>query len=149
MARLGIDHALSRKERKRRRPDSDRDLALIVSGDEGITRMVSIYFGAAGFATIFAETGLEAVKTWKTVEPDVVIIDVGAPHLTGLEFCKWIRMEKGDLKTPVIAIAAPVDSESGEKILRAGANAFLTRPVEMTHLLNIVKRELRTEPGRR
>lgn len=142
MSKSGTIATGSKKDKTKRPPDPDKDLALIVSGDGVITRLASIYFGAAGFETTVAENGLEAIRSWKIAEPDVVILDIGAPQMTGLEFCKWIRMEKRDLTTPVVAITVFTNSENRDKIIKAGANAFLTKPVDMSQLLDVVKQEL-------
>jgi DNA-binding response OmpR family regulator len=132
-----------KKNRKIEPPDPDRDLVLIVDDDPGIVKLISIYFTAAGLQIVTAENGFGAIRVWKHAEPDAVILDIAMPQMTGIEFCKWLRMEKRNLTVPVIAITAFVDSKSRDKILKAGANVYLTKPIDMTQLLDSVKREIR------
>jgi two-component system sensor histidine kinase ChiS len=132
-----------KKSRKEQPRDPDKDLVLIVDDDPGIVKLISIYFTAAGLQIVTAENGLGAIRVWKHAEPDAVVLDIAMPQMTGIEFCKWLRMEKGNLTVPVIAITAFVDSNSRDRILMAGANVYLTKPIDMAQLLDSVKREIR------
>ncbi|MBU1671788.1 MAG: response regulator [Actinobacteria bacterium] len=135
-----------KRSRKELEPGPDapgRDTILIVDDDPGIVKMIGIYFKAAGLDIVTAENGLEATRVWKRGEPDAVILDIAMPQMTGIEFCKWLRMEKRNLTVPVVAITAFVDSERRDKILKSGANVYLTKPIDMGQLLDIVKREIR------
>ena len=112
---------------------------LIVDDDPTIIKMIKIFFENSGLKTIVASSGYEAMKLYEEEKPDAMILDIRMPKIDGQKVLKKIRIEKKDLKTPVIAITGFHSAKVKSEIMAAGANAYLEKPLDMVKLLRIVK----------
>jgi DNA-binding response OmpR family regulator len=91
-----------------------------------------------GYEVSTAPNGHEALKALATATPDLVILDVSMPGLTGYDVCRKIRQEPRTQDLPVIFLTAKgmlVDMTEGEE---AGSDLYLIKPVLATKLLNMV-----------
>jgi putative two-component system response regulator len=94
---------------------------------------------AAGFAVLTASDGVAALETFRSAKPDLVLLDIMMPHLSGLEVCRHIKIDKETCLTPVILVTALSGVEDRVAGITAGADDFLTRPVDQTQLLARVR----------
>jgi putative two-component system response regulator len=98
---------------------------------------------SAGFTVLMAEDGAAALQKFKRVKPDLVLLDVMMPHLNGFEVCARIKADKETCLTPVILVTALSAKEDRVAGITAGADDFLTRPVDSSELLARVRSLLR------
>lgn len=98
---------------------------------------------AAGFTVLTANDGAAALQQFKLAAPDLVLLDVMMPHLNGFEVCARIKAEKEICLTPVILVTALSAREDRIAGITAGADDFLTRPVDQSELLARVRSLLR------
>lgn len=97
-----------------------------------------------GFKTLEAATGLSAIETTRTHCPDVVLLDVKLPDMSGFEVCKIMKADRRTTNIPVIHISATyMDSESQVMGLEGGADAYLTHPTEPKVLIATIHAVLR------
>lgn len=94
---------------------------------------------SAGFTVITAVDGAEALQLFQREQPDLVLLDILMPHLNGFEVCKKIKENKESCLTPVILVTALSATEDRVAGITAGADDFLTRPVDRTQLLARVR----------
>lgn len=87
----------------------------------------------------FAEDGREAVEKFLELRPDIVFMDVSMPRMDGREATRHIRSMPEGRETPIIALTAHALQEEIERILAAGMNAMLTKPLRKAELLQALQ----------
>ncbi|MDQ7082436.1 MAG: response regulator transcription factor [Aquificota bacterium] len=116
-----------------------RETILIVEDDPIMGDLVSRYLGREGFRVEVARTGEEALNTFETLCPDVVILDLMLPDVDGFDLCREFS-EKGSLVLILTARDAEEDRIVG---LEIGADDYITKPFNMRELLARVRALLR------
>jgi two-component system cell cycle response regulator DivK len=117
-------------------------LVLIVEDNEKNMKLARDVLQAKGYSTLEAVTGEEGVKLAKEKKPDLVLMDIQLPGISGIDAFKQIR---GDAKTkaiPVIALTASVTPTDRTAITAAGFDAFLGKPINLKEFIDTVKRLL-------
>src|SRR5512141_480112 len=109
-------------------------LVLIVD-DEYIGRetLQSVLEGE-GYELEMAENGLQAIEKARQLLPDVILLDVMMPGMTGFEVCERIRSDPQVAEIPIIILTALDDRESLLTALKAGADDFITKPFDRFEL---------------
>jgi two-component system, NtrC family, response regulator AtoC len=104
---------------------------LIVDDEPAITATLGTYFERnGGHAVTKAHTGQEGINLFRQLRPDLVLLDVRLPDMTGFDVLERIRNENGT----VIMITAYGDVPLAVQAMQNGAENFLTKPVELAHL---------------
>jgi CheY-like chemotaxis protein len=101
--------------------------------------------GQLGFATYEAENGLEGWEKATTVRPDLILMDIRMPVMDGYESMRRIRQVEALKATPIIALSASATQEVQVQSLAAGADTFLTKPVEYGDLVQAMARRMDLE----
>jgi DNA-binding response OmpR family regulator len=113
---------------------------LIVDDDKNICELLRLYLEKDGYETACAYDGRQALERFEEVRPDLVLLDVMLPFMSGLEVCKAIR--KTDT-TPVIMLTAKGETEDKINGLELGADDYVTKPFDPKEVLARVKAVLR------
>lgn len=92
---------------------------------------------AEGFQVLEAEDGLQGLQTALKEKPDLILLDVKLPKMTGFQVCEEIR--KTDLWTPILMLTAKSDEVDKVAGLKAGADDYVTKPFSMQELLARIK----------
>jgi putative two-component system response regulator len=92
-----------------------------------------------GFEVVTASDGVEAINQLSRVAVDLVLLDVLMPKMSGFEVCEKIKADADTYLIPVILVTGLSDKENRIEGIRAGADDFLTRPVDRTELLARVR----------
>lgn len=100
------------------------------------------YLEVLGYQIIVAKNGFEAITLTKAHRPDLILMDIQMPGMDGLEATKQIRLDQNFLNIPIIALTALAMPGDLEKCLAVGANAYLSKPVELKQLANLIKQLL-------
>jgi CheY-like chemotaxis protein len=95
---------------------------------------------AKGYQTVEAVTGEEGVKLAKERKPDLVLMDIQLPGISGIEAFKQIRGNASTKGIPVIALTASVTPTDRTAISAAGFDAFLGKPINLKEFIDTVKR---------
>jgi DNA-binding response OmpR family regulator len=98
---------------------------LLVDDDTDLLDVTAYAMRREGFNVIVATDGLQAVRRWQQDSPDLVVLDVQMPGLTGLEVCQKIRQ---DSSTPVILLTGLHQEEQVIQGFRVGADDYVTKP---------------------
>jgi FixJ family two-component response regulator len=119
---------------------------LIVDDDEAVLRGLASYFEQLGYTVIKAATGRAGIAAHGTHEPDVTILDLRLPDIDGLQVLEVLRQKRA----MVVLLTGYGDIPTAVQAMRLGAENFLTKPVEMDHLVATIERafekvELRAE----
>ncbi|MBA4063373.1 MAG: DNA-binding response regulator [Isosphaera sp.] len=125
-----------------------RPRILIVEDEAGLTQSLSWYFNREGFETHVARDGQDGLRKAQSVLPDVVLLDIMLPGMSGLDVCRELRAGDRTREIPIIMITAK--SEETDQVVgySLGADDYVPKPFSNKVLLHKVKALLRRVEGR-
>lgn len=91
-----------------------------------------------GYSIIWAKNGREAVEKVKLTHPRLILMDMQMPEMNGLQAINHIRQDANFAATPIIALTALAMPGDKERFLNAGANAYLSKPIGLKKLLQVI-----------
>lgn len=113
---------------------------LIVEDNELNMKLFHDLLAAHGYRTIQTRNGLEALELARTHRPDLILMDIQLPEVSGLEVTKWIK-EDDDLRSiPIVAVTAFAMKGDEERIRSGGCEAYISKPISVLAFLDTVKR---------
>ena len=112
---------------------------LIVEDNELNMKLFNDLLEANGYTTVQTRSGVEAVELAKTHRPDLILMDIQLPEVSGLEVIRWIKDDESLKAIPVIAITAFAMKGDEEKIRQGGCEAYLSKPISVVKFLETVK----------
>jgi putative two-component system response regulator len=112
---------------------------LIVDDEEPNVKLLVNWLVSMGYVIETASNGAEAVQKSSEYRPDLIILDIMMPVMDGYEACRRIKANLETASTPIIMVTALHDRESKLKGLEAGANEFLSKPIDRSELTLRVK----------
>ena len=113
---------------------------LVIEDDKNIRELLQMYLEKEGYAVTLAFDGQQGLAKFRSIKPDLVLLDVMMPVMDGWEVCKAIRAEN---RTPVIMLTAKGELEDKITGLKAGADDYITKPFEMREVLARIEAVLR------
>jgi DNA-binding response OmpR family regulator len=128
--------------------DTTRRPRILIADDkpQGV-ELLEAYLGDADYelrAAADGEATLRAVREW---QPDVILLDVMMPKLSGFEVCKRLRADPATRRTAVVMVTALDQPSDVERAVEVGTNDFLTKPINKTELLLRIRALLATRRG--
>ncbi|MBL4645046.1 MAG: response regulator [Rhizobiales bacterium] len=120
---------------------------LIVEDNELNMKLFNDLLEAHGYATIQSRNGMEAFELAKQNMPDLILMDIQLPEVSGLEVIKWLKDDDSLSHIPVIAITAFAMKGDEDRIRKAGCEAYLSKPISIANFLETVVRYLPSETG--
>ena len=120
---------------------------LVADDKANVRNLVREYLEAEGFRVVIAANGREALYTARAEKPDLILLDIMMPEMSGYEFLKVYRKER---ETPVILLTAKLDETDKVLGLELGADDYVTKPFGMKELVArinaVLRRAARTPP---
>jgi DNA-binding response OmpR family regulator len=110
---------------------------LLVDDDPQLMHVLAMFFDLEGYHVLKARDGEQALALLREYQPDIVLLDLAMPGVSGLEVCQHIRADKKLKDIPVLVFTAADNRE--EEVLAAGANAFIAKPYSLDGLRATVK----------
>jgi adenylate cyclase len=123
----------------------DPPRVLIVDDNENNRAILAARLGAQGYSTTEASDGAEALEAVRGDAPDLVLLDVTMPRMDGLEACRRLKSDASLGFIPIILVTARADSKDVVAGLEAGADEYLTKPVDQSALVARVRSMLRVK----
>ena len=117
---------------------------LIVEDDRNIAELLQMYLEKEGYAVTVAADGGQGLTKFRSIKPDLVLLDVMMPVMDGWSVCRAIRAES---QTPIIMLTAKSETEDKITGLRSGADDYITKPFEMKEVLARIEAVLRRSCG--
>ena len=97
---------------------------------------------AHGYRTLQSRTGMEALRLAREQRPDLILMDIQLPEVSGLEVTKWLKDDEELADIPVIAVTAFAMKGDEERIRRGGCEAYISKPISIATFLDAVRRHL-------
>ena len=112
---------------------------LIVEDNELNMKLFNDLLEAHGFRTVQTRSGVEAVDLTRTHRPDLILMDIQLPEVSGLQVMQWIKDDETLRHIPIIAVTAFAMKGDEEKIRQAGCEAYLSKPISVVKFLETVR----------
>lgn len=120
---------------------------LVVEDNELIRAEVATILTLEGFEVVEAENGREGLRHLAERRPDLILSDLMMPEMDGFAFLEAARANAAWASIPFVVLSARGEQDAAERALALGALRFLTKPVDVEDLLDIVTRSLGAEGG--
>lgn len=115
---------------------------LIVEDNELNMKLFNDLLLAQGYETLQARDGSSGLATAKEHCPDLIIMDIQLPEVSGLEVTRWIKEDDNLKHIPVIAVTAFAMKGDEEKIREGGCEAYIAKPISVVDFLSTIKKFL-------
>ncbi len=115
---------------------------LIVEDNELNLKLFKDLLSAHGYQTTEVTEGIKAYDTIKETRPDLIIMDIQLPEVSGIDVTKRLKADPELKSIPVIAVTAFAMKNDEEKILNAGCEAYISKPIQIGTFLETINRFL-------
>lgn len=112
---------------------------LIVEDNDLNMKLFHDLLEAHGYATLQTKDGMEALKIAREKRPDLILMDIQLPEVSGLEVTKWIKEDDELRSIPVVAVTAFAMKGDEEKIRQGGCEAYIAKPISVAQFLETVE----------
>jgi two-component system, cell cycle response regulator DivK len=113
---------------------------LIVEDNEKNMKLARDVLQAKGYKTLEAVTGEDGVRLAKENLPDLVLMDIQLPGISGIDAFRQLRADPNTARIPVVALTASVTPTDRSAISAAGFDAFISKPISLKEFVDTVKR---------
>ncbi len=118
---------------------------LIVEDNDLNLKLFRDLLAAHGYDTIETKEGLEAITLTKHEHPDLILMDIQLPEISGLDVTRRLKADASICDIPIVAVTAFAMKDDEEKILAAGCEAYLSKPISIVSFMETVRRFLGEE----
>ncbi|MBK1623617.1 MULTISPECIES: response regulator [Hyphomicrobiales] len=112
---------------------------MIVEDNELNMKLFNDLLRAKGYGTLPMRNGYEALETLKTERPDLIIMDIQLPEISGLEVTRLIKQDDELKHIPVIAVTAFAMKGDEERIRQGGCEGYLSKPISVASFIENVR----------
>lgn len=112
---------------------------LIVEDNDLNMKLFNDLLTAHGYRTLQTKSGMEALRLARTHRPDLILMDIQLPEVSGLEVTKWLKDDDDLSAIPVVAVTAFAMKGDEQRILSGGCEAYISKPISMKHFIDTVR----------
>jgi two-component system cell cycle response regulator DivK len=112
---------------------------LIVEDNELNMKLFNDLLEAHGYKTVQTRSGVEAMGLAREHLPDLILMDIQLPEVSGLEVTRWLKEDEALRHIPVIAITAFAMKGDEEKIRQGGCEAYLSKPISIVKFIETIR----------
>jgi len=114
---------------------------ILLVDDPCAVRLVNrmIFSQKSNYVLISAEDGVEAVERAREEKPDLILMEIVLPRMTGLEACRLLKKDQDTRKIPVVFLTARGEEQFVQEGYASGCNDYMTKPVNDVELLDLLK----------
>src|ERR1700753_738476 len=113
---------------------------LIVEDNELNMKLFHDLLEAQGYETLETREGLQALSLARQHRPDLILMDIQLPEISGLEVTKWLKEDDDLASIPVVAVTAFAMKGDEERIREGGCEAYLSKPISVGKFIETVRR---------
>ena len=115
---------------------------LIVEDNELNMKLFNDLLEAHGYYTLQTKDGVEALRMARAHRPDLILMDIQLPEVSGLEVTKWLKEDDELRSIPIIAVTAFAMKGDEQKIRDGGCEAYIAKPISVASFMSTVERFL-------
>ncbi len=115
---------------------------LIVEDNELNMKLFHDLLEAHGYETLQTQEGLKALEIARKNRPDLILMDIQLPEVSGLEITKWLKADEELRSIPVIAVTAFAMKGDEERIREGGCEAYISKPITVSTFLETIRKHL-------
>ena len=115
---------------------------LIVEDNELNMKLFHDLLESQGYSTLQTREGLQALALARQHRPDLILMDIQLPEISGLEVTKWLKDDEELSHIPVVAVTAFAMKGDEERIRQGGCEAYISKPISVMHFLEVVRKHL-------
>jgi len=119
---------------------------LIVEDNELNLKLFRDLLGAHGFETMETKDGLNVPNLCRQFKPDLILMDIQLPEISGFEITRNVKAEADLRHIPIIAVTAFAMKDDEERILKAGCEAYISKPISIMPFLQTIEKFLNLQP---
>ncbi len=113
---------------------------LIVEDNELNMKLFHDLLHAHGYETIQTRHGLDAIELARKHHPDLILMDIQLPEISGLEVTRWLKEDEELRDIPVVAVTAYAMKGDEERIRSGGCEAYVSKPISVALFLETVRK---------
>jgi len=117
-----------------------RKKILVVEDNELNMKLFCDLLNAHGYDTIQTQEGMKALALAREEKPDLILMDIQLPEVSGLEVTKWIKEDENLQSIPIIAVTAFAMKGDEEKIRAGGCEAYIAKPISVGKFIETVNK---------
>jgi len=118
---------------------------LIVEDNDLNLKLFRDLLGAFGYITHETREGIEAISMTRAIQPDLIIMDIQLPEISGLDITRKIKADHELKHIPIVAVTAFAMKDDEERIMRAGCEAYLSKPIAIDDFIRTIRRLIEPE----
>jgi two-component system cell cycle response regulator DivK len=134
--------ALDFKQQHRNIAQTTQKRVLIVEDNELNMKLFNDLLEAHGYFTLQTKDGVEALRMARAHRPDLILMDIQLPEVSGLEVTKWLKEDDELRSIPIIAVTAFAMKGDEQKIRDGGCEAYIAKPISVASFMSTVERFL-------
>jgi two-component system, cell cycle response regulator DivK len=115
---------------------------LIVEDNELNMKLFHDLLDSQGYQTYQTREGLSAMAMARQHRPDLILMDIQLPEISGLEVTKWLKDDEELSHIPVVAVTAFAMKGDEERIRQGGCEAYISKPISVMHFLDVVRKHM-------
>ncbi len=115
---------------------------LIVEDNELNMKLFHDLLEAHGYQTIETKNGNEVLDLARREKPDLILMDIQLPEVSGLDVTRWLKADEELKKIPVIAVTAFAMKGDEQKIREGGCEDYISKPISVTHFIDVINKHL-------
>jgi len=112
---------------------------LIVEDNELNMKLFHDLLEAQGYDILETREGLQALSLAREHRPDLILMDIQLPEISGLEVTKWLKEDDELASIPVVAVTAFAMKGDEERIREGGCEAYISKPISVVHFLDTIR----------
>ncbi len=122
---------------------------LVVDDNEQNLELLQAYLEGSGWDVRAAADGIEALESVERAQPDLILLDIMMPRMSGFQVCAKLKGSPKTRDIPILMVTALNENADVERAVESGADDFLTKPVHKLELLTRVKAHLKVRELKR
>ncbi|MEM7172279.1 MAG: response regulator [Pseudomonadota bacterium] len=122
--------------------ESGAKTVLVVEDNDLNMKLFHDLLEAHGYHILQTKDGVEALNLAREHHPDLILMDIQLPEVSGLEVTRWIKEDQDLCQIPVVAVTAFAMKGDEEKIREGGCEAYIAKPISVSSFLATVRRFL-------
>lgn len=126
--------------------DMETKTILVIEDNEFNMKLVRTLLRLESYEVVGAENAEKGLFQAKDIIPDLILMDMRLPGIDGYQATRMIKNDPDLRHVPVVALTAYAMEEDAEKAIRAGCNAYLSKPFDTRRFIEVVQKYLEAEP---